>query len=172
VQTGELPRAIGEVHALAHEVMVEVLQDALREPGRHVEPEGVGRLVGGEVEDERGEDDAGLVGREEGLAAVADRQIKDVVRTETVEEARRLAAGHLDLAVVRQVEQGRGVAGCLIFRGGVAVMGRHLPAGLLGEDGPGLGGDGMQRGTFGHGEILQQKTATRGRSRQVMIPAP
>src|SRR5262249_26299212 len=54
----------------------------------------------------------------------------------------------------RHVEQGAAVAGLGVLGGGVAEVGGHQPAGLLGEDGAGLRGDVVQGCLLGHGLTL------------------
>src|SRR5262249_48132669 len=87
---------------------------------------------------------------QERFPARAGGQALDVVGAEVLQKARRIGAGHFDLAPVRLVEQVTAGSGLLVFARGVAVMSRHQPAGFFGKDGSGLGGDVVERRRFGH----------------------
>ena len=105
VDLGELLGLIGQLDRFGDQVLVEVLQDLLVEPRRHVEPEGV-PAAGQHVVDERVGQHLGPVVAEVRLAPAAERQAVDVVGAQVVQERRGVLARDFNLARWRAVEQG------------------------------------------------------------------
>ncbi len=104
MKLGEGRRPIAEFDLFADEEVIEVLKDLLRLSGVRVEQESVAALRGQPV-DQRTGHDTGLGGAEERLAAAANGEIADIIRTEVVQESASLRAGHRDLAAIGNVEQ-------------------------------------------------------------------
>src|SRR5262245_39418446 len=68
-----------------------------------------------------------------GFAPAAERQVVDVVRTEVVQERRRILARDFDLPRRRAIEDECALKRLLIFPFGVAEMQWHIETGDFGE---------------------------------------
>jgi hypothetical protein len=161
VHLSKLDRAVGQFDLFGDQMAVEVLEDLAVEAGVGVEPDGVALAVEAEVVDEHPGEHLRLGVAQERLAAGAEGEVRHVVGAEVVQELRRLGAGQFQFGVVRAVEQGGGGTGVAVLGGGVAEVGGHLPAGVVGEDGSGLAFDLVQRRLLGHVRPLSSGAAER-----------
>src|SRR5262245_17714015 len=106
VQVGELARAVGELDRLADDVAVEVLDQLLGPAGLQVEEVRLAVARQQDMVEEKVIDNFGGRSCQKSLAAGADRQSLDIVSRQVVQETAGIGAADLDLAAVRQIEQG------------------------------------------------------------------
>jgi hypothetical protein len=152
VKLGQVARAVGNLHLFANEEMIEMTGDPGCQSRGYVQPERLLALVRGQAIDEDGGHDAGLGRGEERLAGAAGRELEDVVGREVVQEAGGVGSGQLDLAAMRDVEEGGTPYGLAVLACCVAELGGHLPAGVVYEDGPCLARHVVEWRALGHGD--------------------
>ncbi len=154
INLGKRACAVDDLHLLADKKMIQVLEQLVGRGRRHVNPVAIPAAGRPGSEDIGVRDDLGLEGSKKGLAAAAGREVKDIVGAEIVQEAGRVRAGQLDLAVRGKIKDGGMLTSLQVLLGNVGIAAGHQPAVFVCEIGAHLGTSLKERTLVGHCHLL------------------
>jgi hypothetical protein len=156
MQPDQLCRAMGELHLLGDQVMVEVRQKPVRRPGRDDKVIGVLPCAGRHVLNDRMTHDLALAGREERFTGRARGQMDDVVGAKIVQEDGGVGPRDLNSSLVGKIEENGTRARALVLDFGLPVVQRNQPAGLVLEYCPEARSDVFERCLLSHPSPLDE----------------
>jgi hypothetical protein len=145
---GRVVRGVTQLDLFADEMAVQMFEDGTTHARSRIDPQAISF---GRAKNKDMGHNFRFGSRQERFATCARFQRLDVIGRQVVQERHGVRAAHLDLAVVRAVEQCSVRAGTLVLGDGPCEVERHQPAGVVCKDGTGRGGGVVKWTPLSHG---------------------